>query len=233
MPDHFDLIVIGSGPAGQKGAINAAKIGKRVALIERRDVLGGVCINTGTIPSKALRQAVLHLTGYRERSFYGSSYTVKQHITMHDLTVRSAQIVRNEVDVLRAQMERNNVDLIVGSASFVNPHTMRISSMGNTFEITGDCILLAVGTVPARPDFVPFRTGIVFDSDGILKLEELPKSMLIVGGGVIGVEYACMMQAVGVKTTLIERRPSILEFLDHEIAEALQFHMRSGGVRLK
>jgi len=152
---------------------------------------------------------------------------------MRDLTLRSGQIVRHEIDVLRAQMERNNVDLIIGSASFVDPHTIRICSMGNRYEITGDCILVAAGTVPARPDFVPFERGLVFDSDGLLEMDELPKSMLIVGGGVIGVEYACMMQAVGVKATLIERRPRILEFLDDEIAEALQFHMRSGGIRMK
>ncbi len=233
MSGQYDLIVIGSGPAGQKGAINAAKFGKRVALIEQRDLLGGVCINTGTIPSKALRESVLHLTGYRLRSFYGSSYTVKQRITMRDLMFRCDQIVRNEVDVLHAQMDRNEVELLTGRASFIDPHTIRLCTAANQADITGERILLAVGTVPARPDFVPFRPGMVIDSDGLLKLEELPRSMLIVGGGVIGVEYACMLQAVGVKVTLIERRPRILEFLDDEIAEALQYHMRSSGIRLR
>lgn len=233
MPGHYDLIVIGSGPAGQKGAINAAKHGKRVALIEQRNFLGGVCINTGTIPSKALREAVLHLTGYRQRTFYGASYTVKQNITMRDLMFRTTQIIKTEVDVLRGQMERNGIELFTGTASFVDPHTVRIVNLGQNVEITADCILIAVGTTPARPDFVPFMPGKVVDSDGLLRLDQLPKSLIVVGGGVIGVEYACMMQAVGVKTTLVERRPSILEFLDDEIAESLQFHMRRSDIRMK
>ena len=233
MSGHYDLIVIGSGPAGQKGAINAAKYGKRVALIEQRDLLGGVCLQTGTIPSKALREAIIHLTGFHQRAFYGLSYTVKQRITMRDLMFRCSQIIRTEMDLIRRQMERNNVDLLTGMASFVDPHTIHISSMGEQRDITGDCILIAVGTTPARPDFVPFMPGKVIDSDGLLRLRELPRSMIIVGGGVIGVEYACMLQAVGVRITLIERRPRILEFLDDEIAEALQFHMRGNGIRFK
>ncbi len=233
MSGHYDLIVIGSGPAGQKGAITAAHHGKRVALIEQRNCLGGVCINTGTIPSKALREAVLHLTGYRQRTFYGTSYTVKHNITMRDLMFRCSLIIKTEVDVLRGQMERSGVELYVGKASFLDPHSIRVFNLGQTIDLSADCLLIAVGTVPARPDFVPFLPGRVVDSDGLLKLEELPKSLLIVGGGVIGVEYACMMQAVGVKTTLIERRPRILEFLDDELAEALQFHMRTSGIRLK
>jgi NAD(P) transhydrogenase len=233
MSGHYDLIVIGSGPAGQKGAINAAKNGKRVALIEQRNFLGGVCINTGTIPSKSLREAVLHLTGLRQRTFYGTSYSVKQNITMRDLMLRCSQIIRTEIDVLRGQMERNGIEMFTGTASFLDPHTVRIYHFGQNTDITGDCILVAVGTTPARPDFVPFMPGRVLDSDGLLKLDELPKSLIVVGGGVIGVEYACMMQTVGVKTTLIERRPRILEFLDDELAEALQYHMRSSGLRFK
>jgi NAD(P) transhydrogenase len=233
MPGHYDLVVIGSGPAGQKGAINAAKCGKRVALIEQRDVVGGVCLNTGTIPSKSLREAVLHLTGFQQRAFYGTSYAVKRNITMSDLMFRCDQIIRAEIDVLKAQMDRNKVELLTGRASFIDPHKIRVSRLGVSDEITSDAILVAVGTEPARPEFVPFKRGRIVCSDGLLELEKLPRSMIIVGGGVIGVEYACMMQAVGVHVTLIERRPQILEFLDSEIAEALQFHMRDAGVRMK
>jgi NAD(P) transhydrogenase len=233
MQGHYDLISIGSGPAGQKAAINAAKLGKRAAVIESREVLGGMCINTGTIPSKALREAVLHLTGLRQRYFYGSAYTVKQHITMKELMARCDLVIRTEIDVIHAQMERNGVDMITGSASFVDPHTLRVARMGTTTQITGTYILIACGTVPARPAEVPFTPGRIVDSDGLLELQELPKSMIIVGGGVVGVEYACMLQAVGVKMTLIDRQPRLLEFVDDEIAEALQYQMRSSGVQLK
>jgi NAD(P) transhydrogenase len=233
MQGHYDLIVLGSGPAGQKGAINAAKIGKRVALIEQREVLGGVCINTGTIPSKALREAVLHLTGLRHRYFYGASYTVKRQITMKELMFRTDQVVRTEIDVIRAQMERNGVEMLSGAASFTDPHTIRISRMGTSTTVSANCILVAVGTAPAHPADVPFLPGRVIDSDGLLELQELPKTMIIVGAGVVGVEYACMLQPVGVKVILVDRQPRILEFVDDEIGEALQYHMRSSGIQLK
>ncbi len=232
MLGHFDLIVIGSGPAGQKGAVNAAKLGKRVALIEAQEAPGGVCIHTGTIPSKSIREAVMHLTGYRERSVYGESYAVKHDITMNDLIFRCNHIIRREVDVIRGQMRRNNVDVVQGRASFVDPHTIRVSRYGAHTDITGDCILIATGTEPARPDNVPFTPGRVIDSDELLQLESLPSSITIVGAGVIGVEYACMLQAVGVKVTLIDRRPRLLEMLDSEIVESLQYQVRRAGIRL-
>lgn len=232
MPGHYDLVVIGSGPAGQKAAISAAKARKRVALIEKRDVVGGVCINTGTIPSKALREAVLHLTGYRERTFYGVAYSVKQHITMSDLMFRCGKIVRNEIEVIRAQMARNGVDLYQGKAVFKDPHTVQVLRHGAIDELTADCVLVAVGTEPARPASIPFDGKRIIDSDELLKLESLPRSMTIVGAGVIGAEYTCMMQAVGVKVTLIDARERMLEFLDREIADALVYQMRDAGVRM-
>jgi len=230
---HYDLIVIGSGPAGQKAAINAAKIGKRVAVIERLKVVGGVCINTGTIPSKAVREAVLHLTGYRQRFFYGASYSVKRNITMTDLVERSNQIIKREIEIIRVQMERNGVELISGHATFTDSHTISITDNDTTQELTCDVVVLAVGTRPARPDDIPFSPGRVIDSDELLHMDQLPKDLLIVGGGVIGVEYACMLQAVGVRVTLVERCPRLLEFLDGEIGEALHYHMREEGIRLK
>src|SRR5688500_16402118 len=235
---NYDLIVIGSGPAGQKAALNAAKLGKRVALVDRRATVGGVCIHTGTIPSKAIRVAVLHLTGFKEREVYGHSYAVKYNITMADLLYRAHHVVRTEVDVIRNQMFRNGVTMLFGTASFVDPHTLRIArgeadAYGETFDIRGEHILIAVGTEPARPENVPFEPDRVIDSNQLLLLKQLPRTMIIVGGGVVGTEYACMLAAVGVKVTLIESRPRLLEFLDDEIAENLQFRLRDMGVRLR
>ena len=237
----YDLVVIGSGPAGQKAALCAAKLGRRVALVERDEHLGGVCIHTGTIPSKAIREAVLHLTGLRERSVYGDGYAVKQRITMDDLLHRARHVVRTEVEVIRSQMARNGVTLLGGAASFVDPHTVRVEraaspdwpALHDATEVHADYVLVAVGTEPARPAGVPFVPGRVIDSNGLLELTDLPRSMIVVGGGVIGTEYACMLAAVGVRVTLVDSRPRLLEFLDDELAESLQFRMRDMGVRLR
>lgn len=242
----YDLVVIGSGPAGQKAALAAAKLGRRVALVESRGAgVGGVCLHTGTIPSKAIREAVLHLTGIRERSVYGEGYSVKQDITMADLLVRCGHVVRAEVDVIRNQMARNGVAMFFGTASFVDPHTVRldrdlttaptdpISFTHETLEVRAANILIACGTEPARPASVPFTPGRVIDSNELLTLSQLPRSMIIVGGGVIGAEYACMLAAVGVRITLVDSRPGLLEFVDAELAESLQFRMRDMGVRLR
>jgi NAD(P) transhydrogenase len=230
---QFDLIVIGSGPAGQKAALNAAKLGKSIAVVERFEDLGGVCIHTGTIPSKAMREAVLHLTGLNERELYGSSYRVKQEITMSDLLYRCHHVVRTEAGVIRNQMHRNGVHVLSGTASFLDPHTLHIEHGADATEARANYILVAVGTVPSRPADVPFTPEKVIDSDELLTLKKLPRSIIIVGGGVIGTEYACMMAAVGTRVTLVESRPRLLEFLDDEIAENLQFRMRDMGIRLK
>jgi NAD(P) transhydrogenase len=236
----YDLVVIGSGPAGQKAALNAAKLGKRVALIDRDDSVGGVCIHTGTIPSKAIREAVLHLTGIRERSLYGSHYAVKQNITMHDLLYRCRHVVQSEVDVIRAQMNRNGVSMLSGSAEFLDANTLRVRTpnrgphdIEDAHEVRGQFILVAVGTEPARPASVPFTPGKIVDSTELLALSDLPRSMIVVGGGVIGTEYACMLSAVGVRVTLVESRPRLMEFIDDEIAESLQFRLRDMGIRLR
>ncbi len=230
---RFDLVVIGSGPAGQKAALNAAKLGKRCAIIDRETSIGGVCIHTGTIPSKAIREAVVHLTGLNERAMYGHAYAVKRNITMADLSYRSHHVIRSEVDVIRSQMERNGVTMFFGTASFVDPHTIRISRSGDSIEILADHVVVAVGTEPARPKSVPFTPGRVIDSNEILELRELPKSMIIVGAGVIGTEYACMLQTCGVKVTLVDSKKQILDFLDEEIIECLQYRLRERGMRLR
>jgi NAD(P) transhydrogenase len=236
---RYDLVVIGSGPAGQKAALNSAKLGKRVAIVERVASVGGVCIHTGTIPSKAMREAVLHLTGLRERALYGDSYAVKQHITMEDLLYRCQHVIKSEVDVIRGQMARNNIAMLFGTASFVDPHTIRITcgdedpQGAEAIEIRTHHVLIAVGTEPARPANVPFKADKVIDSNELLNLRGLPRSMIIVGGGVIGSEYACMLAAVGVHVTLVESRPRLLEFVDNELADSLQFRMRDMGMRLR
>jgi NAD(P) transhydrogenase len=229
----YDLVVLGSGPAGQKAAVAAAKLGKRVALVERAHSLGGVCIHTGTIPSKAIREAVLHLTGIRERAVYGTGYAVKHDITMADLLYRCHHVVKTEVDVIRNQMERNGVAMHYGTASFTDANTIRIDREGGAAQVRGGHILVAVGTEPARPNTVPFAPNKVIDSNGLLELQTLPRSMMIVGGGVIGTEYACMLAAVGVRITLIESRPRLMEFIDDELGESLQFRLREMGVRLR
>lgn len=230
---HVEMAVIGSGPAGQKAAIQAAKLDKQVALIEKNIALGGVCINTGTIPSKALREAVIHLTGIGLRRLYGESYNVKQNVTMDDLIYRSEYVIRNEIDVIRGHMARNDVEMIPGKAEFIDANTLRIIREYNDEIIHADKIVIATGTTPARPPAVPFDNRQIIDSDGILHLKNLPKSMIIVGGGVIGTEYASMMAALDVRVILVEQRARLLDFTDSEIIEALQYRLRSAGVTLR
>ncbi len=230
---HFDLVVIGTGPAGQKAAIQAAKLGKKVAIIEKNNVLGGASINTGTIPSKALREAVLHLTGVGKRGLFGESYRVKRNITIADLIYVSQQVVHHELDLIRDHLERNNIELIWGAARFDQPKTLFVDRQEDFEVVTGDIIVIATGTRPARPASVPFDDKTIFTSDGLLGLDHIPKTIIVVGGGVIGTEYACMMSALGVKVTLVEGRHEVLGFLDHEVTEAFQYSMRRMGMTLR
>jgi NAD(P) transhydrogenase len=230
---HYDCVVIGTGPAGQKGAIQAAKLGKRVAIVEKNKVLGGAQINTGTIPSKALREAVLHLTGADKHGLAGQTSRAKKHLTIADLASFSQRVIRHEWGVIRNQFDRNNVDLIWGKATFVGPHEVAIQGPEGTEHVTADSFLLGVGTKPARPENVPFNGHTVFTSDEVMHLDYLPTTMIVVGGGVIGVEYACMMAKLGVHVTLVEGRNKVLGFLDQEIADAFQYFMRQDGITLR
>jgi NAD(P) transhydrogenase len=230
---HFDVVVIGSGPAGQKAAIQASKLGKNACIIEKSNVLGGASINTGTVPSKALREAVLHLTGLNKRTLFGESYRVKRTITIADLTYVSQQVVHNELDLIRDQLDRNNVELIWGSARFDQEIVVFVDRPDDFEVVSGDTIIIATGTRPARPDSVPFDNKTIFTSDELLKLDHIPKTLIVVGGGVIGIEYACMLAALGVKVTLVEGRHQVLGFLDDEITEALQYQMRRMGITLR
>jgi NAD(P) transhydrogenase len=230
---HYELAVIGSGPAGQRAAIQAAKLGKSVCVVEKANVIGGAQINTGTIPSKALREAVMHLTGYGKRKLYGNQYRGRKHITIKELIGVSQQVITNELEVIRGAFERNGVDLFWGKAHFEGPNLLMVEQPGDTTMLTADHFVVATGTRPARPESVPFTDQVVFCSDEMLRLEQLPSSMIVVGGGVIGVEYACMMAALGVRVTLVEGRQHVLGFLDGEIAEAFQYHLRCMGVTLR
>jgi NAD(P) transhydrogenase len=231
----YDLIVIGSGPGGQKAAIAAAKLGKRVAIIDKHDMVGGVCVNTGTIPSKTLREAVLYLTGMNQRELYGASYRVKQDITIADLMSRTQHVVGREVQVVRAQLLRNHVDLVVGEASFADPHTVAVEGKhrGDRTSMSADFVVIATGTKPARPSQVDFDAERVLDSDEILRLESIPSSLVVVGAGVIGIEYASMFAALGARVTVVEQREKMLEFCDPEIVESLKFHLRDQAVTFR
>ena len=230
---HYDCVVIGTGPAGQKGAIQAAKLGKRVAIIEKNQVLGGAQINTGTIPSKALREAVLHLTGGNRRGMFDHGRRAKKQITIADLVSFSQRVIRHEWEIIRDQFDRNGVELLWGQARFTGPHEIAIDGPDGTENISADRFLLGVGTRPARPDSVPFNGETIFTSDEVMRLDHLPKTMVVVGGGVIGTEYACIMATLGVQVTLIEGRDKVLGFLDQEIADAFQYFMRQRGITLR
>ena len=229
----YDLIVIGSGPSGQRAAVAASKMKKRVAVVESRSVVGGVCVNTGTIPSKPLREAVLHLSGYNYRSIYGMSYRVKDKITMADLAFRVQGVIRSEVDVTEAQLSRNGIDVIHGIARFIDPHQILVEGPQSGATLEADRIIIAVGTRPAASPTVPVNGRTIVNSDQILDLPTLPSSLVVVGGGVIGVEYGCMFAVLGVRVTLIEKRDRLLEFADREIVEALSYHMRDSRMILR
>ena len=211
---RYDLTVIGSGPSGQRAAVAAAKMKKRVAVVEARSVVGGVCINTGTIPSKTMREAVLHLSGYNYRTVYGMNYRVKERITMADLAFRVQSVIKTEVDVTEAQLSRNGIDVLHGIARFVDPHKVCVEGPSTNATLESDRIIIAVGTRPASSPKVPINGRTIVNSDQILDIPVLPKSLIVVGGGVVGAEYACMFAILGIRVTLIEKLARLLEFAD-------------------
>src|SRR5580698_3622561 len=234
MPENnFDLIVIGSGPAGQKGAICAAKLRKRVAVVDRTLMIGGVCVHTGTIPSKSVREAIFQLTGIAVRTFYGSSYRGSGDLSVQDLSYRVKAIVGRETDVIRAQLKRNGVAIFQGEARFADPHTVEVESDSGITRLHGDRFLIACGTRPARSPDIPFDGKRVMDSDELPSIDNLPRELIVVGAGVVGLEYASFMAAVGAKVTLIDQRPALLDFVDREIIEALAYHLRQMGTTFR
>ena len=234
MQEQYDLIVIGSGPAGQKAAIQAAKIHKKVAIIERGREIGGVAVHTGTIPSKTLREAVMYLSGYDQRGLYGKSYRLKNALTMEDLMQRVTITISQETEVMSDQLRRNGVSIIEGTASFVDPHTIRLQSRdGKTQDYKTRKVLLATGTRPRRPDDIDFDGEVIIDSDDILNLKKLPKSMAVIGAGVIGVEYASIFSALDIKVTLVDARSCMMRFMDREITDELTHMLRDRGVTMR
>jgi len=230
---QYDLIVIGSGPAGQRAAIQGAKSGKRVALIERREVVGGTCINSGTIPSKTMREAVLHLSGFEYQGIYGVNYRVKEKITMGDLGFRVQHVIKTETDITQAQLSRNGIEVIYGTARFVDPTHIRVENSRGVSDYEAAIIIIGTGTKPSVSPKVPLNGRTILNSDQILQMAEVPKILIVVGGGVIGVEYTCMFAALGVRVILVEKRPRLLEFADAEIVEALSYHLRDNRVTMR
>jgi NAD(P) transhydrogenase len=230
---QYDLIVIGSGPAGQRAAIQGAKSGKRVALIEKREVVGGTCINSGTIPSKTMREAVLHLSGFEYQGIYGVNYRVKEKITMGDLGFRVQHVIKTETDITQAQLSRNGIEVIYGTARFVDPTHIRVENSRGVSDYEAAIIVIGTGTKPSVSPKVPLNGRTIINSDQILQMAEVPRILIVVGGGVIGVEYTCMFAALGVRVILVEKRPRLLEFADAEIVEALSYHLRDNRVTMR
>lgn len=233
MQTAFDLIIIGSGPAGRRAAIQAAKLDKKVLVVEKSRRVGGVSVHTGTIPSKTLRETVLNLSGWRERGFYGRTYKVKSDISADDLRHRLSKTLDHEVDVLEHQFTRNNVTLINGHARFQSPTEIEITEEdGRRHTVSFERALISVGTRPYRPDYIPFDGRTVLDSDEILHVETLPRSLTVIGAGVIGIEYATIFSALDISVTVIEPRPNILSFIDDELIDEFTYELRDRGIRM-
>ena len=234
MAGHYDFIVLGSGPSGKRAAIQAAKLGKSVLVVEGRKRVGGVSVHTGTIPSKTLRETALNLSGWRERGFYGRSYRVKKEISTDDLGIRLSKTLGHEVDVLEHQFLRNGVHTMEGFARFQDPHRLVVTSPdGSELVVEGERILIAVGTVPFHPDNVDFSQPEIMDSDEVVNAPRLPRSLTVVGAGVIGIEYATIFSALDVAVTVIEPRTTFLDFIDREIIDEFVHQLRDRGVTFR
>jgi NAD(P) transhydrogenase len=228
----FDLIVIGSGPAGEKGAAQAAYFGKKTAIIEKAPRVGGTGVNTGTIPSKTLRETALYFSNLRRRGLYGVDYTIKKNISIEDFMYRKTHVVNNEWDLIYKNIDRHNIELIFGNASFVDEHTVQVEQNGEFERYTAAFILIATGSLPNRPDNFPIDDRLIYDSDSILNMDNIPKSLAIIGGGVIGCEYATIFSAMGIPVTLVEAKSRLLSFLDSEISERLRKHLIDLGMTI-
>jgi len=229
--EHYNLIVIGSGPAGEKGAAQAAHFGKRVAMIERSANVGGAGINTGTVPSKTLREAALYYSGLLQRGLYGIDYSLKENLSVKDFMHREKIVVDNERRIIQNNIQRHNITLIHGEASLTDAHTVRVTSPEGEMEISGDIILIATGSSPHHPSEIPFDGNLIYDSDSILHMNRIPKTMAVVGAGVVGTEYASIFAALGVQVTLIEPRERVLPFVDSEMIRRLQDQLKLLGLK--
>ncbi len=230
----FDVIVIGSGPGGQKAAIQASKLGKSVAVIEKNPFLGGAGLHTGTLPSKTLRETAVFLSGFKERAVFGYQFAPGRDLTLSELMYRKSEVIRKQMGVIIEQFSRNNVEVIYGDASFTGQGRLAVTDGGGkTTELSGTVIIIATGSIPARPLDVPFDKDHIYDSDSILGIENLPASLAIIGGGVIGCEYSCVFATLGIKITLVEKKKRLLTFADEEIVSSLMYWMRNSGITLR
>ena len=229
--DSFDLIVIGCGPAGEKAGAQAAYFGKRVAVIERASAVGGSCINTGTVPSKTLRESALYFSGLKQRGLYGIDYSLKENLTVHDFMHHEREVVEMERQRILKNLELHHIELVRGQASFEDAHTVAVSGAAGTRRLRGDVILISTGSKPNRPAEIAFDDVHVFDSDTFLQMDRIPQSLAVIGGGVIGCEYASIFMALGVKVTLVDGRDRLLPFLDAEIAERLRVRLAALGMQ--
>ena len=229
--EHFDLIVIGSGPAGEKGAAQAAYFGKRVAVIERAAQVGGAGINTGTVPSKTLRETALYFSGLRQRGLYGIDYSLKEDLNIEDFMYRKQIVVENQWRIISNNLAQHNIQLICGEARLKDAHTVIVKSVQGEIELNADVILIATGSSPLHPKEIPFDHKLIYDSDDIMRMEKIPGTILVIGGGVIGIEYASIFTALGVRVTLVEPRGRVLAFIDSEIAERLRMQLEALGLR--
>lgn len=230
--DKFDLVVIGCGPAGEKAGAQAAYFGKRVAVIERAPVVGGSCINTGTVPSKTLRESALYFSGLKQRGLYGIDYSLKENLTVHDFMHHEREVVEMERQRILKNLQLHKIELVRGQASFEDPHTVVVSGPEGARRLSADVILISTGSKPNRPAEIAFDDVHTFDSDTFLHMDRIPKSLAVIGGGVIGCEYASIFMALGVEVTLVDGRDRLLPFLDAEIANRLRDRFVSLGMSL-
>ncbi len=234
MKKYYDVLVIGSGPGGEKAAVQTAKLGKSVAVIEKSPYVGGAGLHTGTLPSKTLREAALYLAGFKQRAVFGFEHTLPRESTLEELMHKKSEVIRQHTAVINDHFNRNNIDIIHGKASFSSPKTLSVErDDGSSFLLEGSIIIIATGTRPRRPVEIPFDARHIHDSDTILEIKDLPSTMTVIGGGVIGCEYACIFASLGVKVTLVERGPRLLTFADEEIVTSLVYWMRQQGITLR
>ncbi len=231
--ESFDLVVIGSGPGGQRCAVQAAKLGKKVALVERRHEMGGVCINTGTIPSKTMKEAVLDLSGMRQRRLYGEEFAPKRRPTAAELLARVNEVSKAERGIIHQQLKRNGIALLEGHGRFAAPHTVQVVDGDEVTTLQAANITIAVGTVPGLPSGIEVDHKVVLTSDDLLQIEKLPRQMMVVGAGIIGLEYGSMLAALGVDVTLLDMRTQLLEMVDREIVDAFSYHAREMGLTFR
>lgn len=231
-PETFDLVVIGCGPAGEKGGAQAAYFGKRVAVVERASAVGGSCINTGTVPSKTLRESALYFSGLKQRGLYGIDYSLKEDLTVHDFMHHEREVVEMERRRILKNLELHKIELLGGQASFEDAHTVLVNGPAGARQLRAGIILLATGSKPHRPAEIAFDDVHTFDSDTFLRMDRIPRSLAVIGGGVIGCEYASIFMALGVDVTLVDGRDQLLPFLDVEISNRLRDRFLSLGMHL-